>query len=384
MRSIYCQLKHTGRNLQPYTHNTSHFHRLTRLRPYHLAMPSPIHLILDWDGTLTSSSTLPLIAQIGYDLNASSTQPRSLPSWDSISDAYMADSRAHNAAYTPCAVDRDTVESELAWLESLKDIERESMERVEAAGIFIGVGKEDVRRAAKRAMEEGKVTLRDGWDRLVQAAFQEGGQVAVVSVGWSGEFIRECLQAAMKNLNAIQKEQARENIDLDGIDVRANEVLGGKAGRMNRYFEEGGRKAKGGIWTARNKRKVVDDVVSAERDNVSRRLVCVGDSVTDLECLLSADVGVCIRDPDGMISEQKQLDESLQRLRIGCRWIGDMMLNDLAANLSEKQTTSKPSLWWARDLAEICHSPLVCDSQSTVNENINNLKNTQKILSKSE
>ncbi|KAL8748042.1 MAG: hypothetical protein Q9184_007521, partial [Pyrenodesmia sp. 2 TL-2023] len=122
-------------------------------------MLPPIHLILDWDSTLTITSTLPLIALIGYTLNPSPP----IPPWDTISEAYMSDYRAHVSAYSPPATDRKTVKQELEWLESLRDVERQSMERAEAAGLFKGVGREEVWRAAEGAVRERNVVLRKGW-----------------------------------------------------------------------------------------------------------------------------------------------------------------------------------------------------------------------------
>lgn len=139
----------------------------------------PVHLIVDWDGTLTTSSTLPLIAQIGYNRNASSA----LPSWKLISEAYLSDYRGHASAYKPAASDRKTVKQELEWLESLRDVERKSMERAEVAGIFKGVETKDVQRAAEQAVREGRVVLREDGVRMVKKVLQDGGKVGVISVG---------------------------------------------------------------------------------------------------------------------------------------------------------------------------------------------------------
>jgi len=52
----------------------------------------PILLLLDWDGTLTTASTLPLIASI-------TTLPGIHPRWKDLSAAYSEDLARHDTAY---------------------------------------------------------------------------------------------------------------------------------------------------------------------------------------------------------------------------------------------------------------------------------------------
>ncbi|KAL8871545.1 MAG: hypothetical protein Q9174_002648 [Haloplaca sp. 1 TL-2023] len=164
------------------------------------------------------------------------------------------------------------------------------------------------------------------------------------------------------------------DVDINDIDIRANEIVGGKSGRMNRYFEEAGRRGEGGLWTSGDKRAVMDEVVvEGERGMV----VYVGDSVTDLECLIGADVGICVRDVDedgeGMGSEQRGLEETLGRLGITCSWIGEMCATDVEeAATREGKGKQEASLWWARNFDEICNCPLFNDSiiESGINKTV--------------
>ncbi|KAL8937810.1 MAG: hypothetical protein Q9216_004241 [Gyalolechia sp. 2 TL-2023] len=322
-------------------------------------MPPPICLILDWDGTLTTTSTLPLIAQTGYNLNASSTRPRDLPSWNSISEAYMSDYRAHVDAYTPRASERNSIAQELAWLESLRDVESKSTERAEAGKIFCGVGKGDLQHAAEEAVQQGKVMLRSGWDRLIHRVVSENGEVGIVSVGWSAEFIRACLQAAVRNNLSGDGKIVENRIDIERMDVRANEIIGGQDGKMSRYFEENFRGGAGGIWTPRDKRKVLEDMIQERRRGTENLVVYVGDSTTDLDCLLSANVGICVRSEGTMTGEQLDLERTVARLGIDSRWIGQMNTCDIGLEQDANRTEMKRnSLWWARNFGEIWKSPL--------------------------
>ncbi|KAL9603562.1 MAG: hypothetical protein Q9219_001065 [cf. Caloplaca sp. 3 TL-2023] len=313
-----------------------------------------MHLILDWDGTLTTASTLSLIAQIGYDANASSTYPRNLPPWESFTEAYLADYRAHASAYTLSSSCRVTIEQELAWLESLRDVERKSTERIEDADIFQGVKRDHVRAAAREAIKEHKVVLREGWADLMETISQKGGKIGVVSVGWSAEFIRECLESAAGQ-SSMEAGGVGKKVDIERVDIRANNISAGGTGRMSRYFEEGGRKGRGGVWTAGDKRKIMEDMFGEEPRNLENMLVYVGDSVTDLHCLLSADIGICMRDQGEMSTEQQELEHTLTRLEIACRWIGHLGPNDLE-NLRAGSTNIRNSLWWGRNFRDIYRS----------------------------
>ncbi|KAL8901757.1 MAG: hypothetical protein Q9207_005043 [Kuettlingeria erythrocarpa] len=318
---------------------------LRSLRP---TMAPPIHLILDWDGTLTTTSTLPLIARIGYARNPSPL----IPSWDTISEAYMTDYHAHASTYAPSATERKTVEQEVAWLESLRDVERKSMERAEAAGLFRGVDSEDVRRAAQRAVREGEVLLRKGWSGLVGRVLREGGKVGVVSVGWSGDFIRGCLKTATEDL------EDGEELRVEDIDVGANEIWGREEGKMSRYFGEKGRGGNGGIWTAGDKKRVLYELVATKPRGQDSVVVYVGDSATDFDCLLAADLGICVRNEGEMSGEQIQLEETSERLAIDCDWIGRMEPDSLQADSKTPDHSTSKSLWWARNFDDILNSPL--------------------------
>jgi len=69
--------------------------------------------------------------------------------------------------------------------------------------------------------------------------------------------------------------------------------------------------------------------------------VYVGDSWTDIECLLAADLGICIRDSP-MGSSQAKLAEALTRLGISC------------LRLKDYKDADEWGVVWASDFAEIC------------------------------
>lgn len=239
------------------------------------------------------------------------------------------------------------------------------MRRVEAAGVFQGVRGGEVDAEAERCVEGGEVVLRGGWGRLVAGAgdgrLVGKGKVGVVSVGWSGRFIRGCL------LHAAAAAGAGEGLGevVRGMEIVANEIEGldaegGSDGMLSRWFaREGG----GGIWTAGDKGRVVRRLIAGEEAGVGRmRTVYVGDSVTDLECLMLVDVGVCVRD-EPLQSGQEALREVLERVGVRCKWIGEMgheHIGRVGQGGESEEGGAEKGLWWARDFEEIWQSALFC------------------------
>ncbi|KAL8778805.1 MAG: hypothetical protein Q9213_007240 [Squamulea squamosa] len=324
-------------------------------------MPNyPIHLILDFDGTLTTTSTLPLIYDIGARLNPFS------PSWHSISRAYVDDYNELKASYSK---QRTTLSQELDWLEHLRVIEYRSIARVEATKVFRGVTKDVVHAAAGETTKDKKVELRRGWDKMVNNVLEAEGKVAVVSVGWSAAFIRGCLNTALRLVRPDREDGTLEKrFYIEHIDVRANEVLDDEDGNMERYWKAAASDDKARILTAADKFRAMTDMVGRDHDQRPCQLVIyVGDSPTDLECLLHADIGICLYGEANMMTrEQRELRETLDRVRLGCRWIGTMKEDDIKPPSTSRVHNNL--LWWARDFDEICRS-LLFSASGNIKEN---------------
>ena len=209
-----------------------------------------------------------------------------------------------------------------------------------------------------------------------------GGRVGIVSVGWSRVFIRATIAEGVKldgeggggggALGKGEGEGGRRSIvDCEGIDVRANEILDDGSGCLDRVFssflEEGGREG-GGIWTAEGKVRAVRDAIRDYRDAISAdsgstalgvaegrgkllRTVYVGDSSTDLACLLEADIGICMRGEEGteLDGEQIELKEMLERVGVRCEWIGNWHQEEMP----EKGEGRGKRLWWTRGFDEL-------------------------------
>lgn len=304
-----------------------------------------LHLVLDFDGTLTRKDTTAILGSIP---RISGSRP-SL-SWDAILKAYLEDYSAHQNAYTPGSQDRKTLAEEAAWLRSLRPIELKSVSRVEEAGVFRGVTDGTITRLATRSIASGEVVLRKGWrDLLAIGSPRSSDRVSILSVNWSRTFIRQIL------LVAAQKELGGKAAELEGIinsiAIHANEIEGlaaptGSDGKLG---------SSGGIRTSGDKLECLKAVLAKDKgeehasaanpDEVTHKPlnVYVGDSISDLECLVAADIGICIREEE-MGSGQKELASCLERLAIDVR-----PLNEIYANAQQ----SGSHMWWTQDLRSI-------------------------------
>lgn len=236
----------------------------------------PFRLFFDWDETISASDTLSLIAP------PPGTQHHG-PDFSSYTEAYMSDMSDFESSFG----ERSNWTQQLEFLEKIDQVEVKSVARVEDGGLFRGMSKTELLRRAE------EVELRSGWDEFyawLSSEVAEGKVAAdVISVGWSGDFIR----------HAITSRASKAGVTREGINkVYANEVEmeeGVGTGKMTKSFplilpsEEDGGKA--GIRTGMHKREIMQSQAAALK-------VYVGDSTTDLPCLVTADYGLIMK-PEG-------------------------------------------------------------------------------------
>ncbi|THW73141.1 hypothetical protein D6D19_05915 [Aureobasidium pullulans] len=276
-----------------------------------MKMRLSIHLILDWDGTLTRKDTLSLVGQIAYHANPS----KSLPPWSDFVTGYINDYTDHTSKYKPAVLGRKSLDQERQWLASLAPIEHKSVERVEASGIFKGVKASHVDHVAKSAVQTGEVQLRSSWDTLLRGFLcHPSNKLSILSVNWSTRFIRQSLLAAAAETTCAETQSLTPHIE--SMVINANEITGldtpsGSDGTLSKDTVSG-------IRTSADK---LSQVVKKKEHAV----VYIGDSATDLEALLAADVGICIRD-EVMGSSQRELADTLERIGVKVRDISEGVL----------------------------------------------------------
>ncbi|KAJ8603870.1 hypothetical protein MRB53_042045 [Persea americana] len=305
---------------------------------------------MDWDGSLTTQDTMFMMGKIAAhrDMRLSRSHDAE-QQWKQFGSAYAVDYNKHQELYIPTEVGRRTPESEEVWLQSLRGVEDRSAQRVQTAGFFKGVKYEDVVSATKEALDSGSVTLRQDWHRLfVESAAARAGvpmlpnahiyDLSILSVNWSETFIREVLMQSIDRLTVIDDNQ-RKNLKslVEHMVIQANEIEGlsspeGSTGALNRN----------------NKLAVRTnlDKLSSYARSLDQVHVYIGDSATDLDCLLAADVGICVRN-DPMSSEQERLDKTLNRVNVLVKHVLDIR------HTVDDGVPAESKLWWARDFGEI-------------------------------
>jgi hypothetical protein len=305
----------------------------------------PVQVFVDWDGTLTKRDTLEEVAKIGYKRN-----PTSRP-WREVVEAYLNDYRAHQESYSPPKEQRKTVREESAWLQSLSDVENRSVSRVQEAGLFRGVDKNDVLDAAAEAIETQSVELRDGWKDLFfselsqhgdpqPALGRDGFRFHILSVNWSGTFIKGCIRHAVMLMQSQSEFAATVP-----MTTLANEIASVERST------DGLDKEDITVRTSADKVRILKNTLHspvirpdwATKDPIT---VYVGDSATDFDALLRVDFGICIRDePQG--SGQRELANTFQRVGVSVKSV-----SKLQDPLQALQGSSK-TVWWAKDLKEV-------------------------------
>jgi phosphoglycolate phosphatase-like HAD superfamily hydrolase len=277
----------------------------------------PTHWVLDWDGTLTQKDTLNALVSI-----AAATKP-TFPThdrWKSVVDAYLTDYTATLASLAPNNSLPHTLDAESKLLKDLKPVEQRSLDRVSESKIFEGLTRDSLANGAKKVVDSREVSLRSGTLDFLQSMSATNDTVQILSVNWSRHFIASCLEAA--------------GINLDPELIFANELAG---------IEES--EASSGQISPDGSRKIIasDDklrYLETMRQSSRGEIVYVGDSWTDVECLLAADIGICIRD-EPMGSSQGKLAEAMERLGMSC------------VPLLGGDDGHGARVFWARDFVEI-------------------------------
>jgi len=304
----------------------------------------PIRLILDFDGTITTTDTLAPLSRIGYNHATQQSPPRTLTPWSDIVSAYLSDYEKHAAAYAPTSENRTTSSEEAAWLNSLEPIERASARRAMDVGIWDGVTREEIEAAARREMREGNVQLRRGCKELMewavslseqQGKLDKGIEVSVLSVNWSRNWIWSVLKTGLGS--GTHGEAATEL--LKKVSIFANEL---PSVAVLPVSDLAGANIE--IRTSGDKLRCMQQLKSGQGSEMNPPFVVyLGDSATDLECLAEADLGVCMRD-EKIGSSQKELAAVLERLKMDVRWIGEEQ-----GHIGEDRKT----IIWAKNFVEV-------------------------------
>ncbi|KAK0265823.1 hypothetical protein LTS09_001060 [Friedmanniomyces endolithicus] len=297
-----------------------------------------VHLVLDWDGTLTVKDTMALLSGLprARDLRlynqrlhrsesgatlrlrgeaevnglGDATPSASANQWDRFVAAYIKDYQAHKASHYPVTPkerpreERASPDQYSRWLESLKVVEYASAKRVTTSGFFRGVRTEDVATVARDALDSGALQLRKGWTSLFEMSVPQTcngrapliNKISIISVNWSESLIRWSLYLAAERLTHLSASDKASLLDhINDTEIHSNEIHGlnspqGSSGRLTGNIRTAREKAE--HMPAGNNQRAPG---AAERQGSEDPLVLyVGDSATDYECFHCADFPIWI------------------------------------------------------------------------------------------
>ncbi|OTB10534.1 hypothetical protein K445DRAFT_341389 [Daldinia sp. EC12] len=251
-------------------------------------------IFLDFDGTITVEDTVGELANFALRVRADEGEDLQ-KEWDAVVTAYVDDHSAHADGYHPPPHARSLPAQEVDYLRHMKTVETRSLGRINDCRLFRGISPTAFREAGRDLVRKGTIKLRPGFTRFVRERLREGWRVWVLSVNWSSAFIEGACG------------------ELSGVKVIANDVRedGSIAGPP--ILNPGGDVSRHGgeprnLTNSHDKLDAMKAVLEAE-GLVGKPSVYFGDSTTDLECLLAADMGFVVSD-----KEDSSLLKTLRRI----------------------------------------------------------------------
>ncbi|KAG6060063.1 hypothetical protein E4U17_005125 [Claviceps sp. LM77 group G4] len=285
-----------------------------------------MHLILDFDGTITQLDTTAELVLAAIRRQRRHHQSDLLAAWTDAVQAYMQEYHAFKANYTPTRDQRTTPAQEDAYLASLRPIEEASLTRISHSGLFRDLEDTDLYEMGVEVISEGIVAIRSGWGAVLREAIRRGIPVTILSVNWSTSFIRGVL-SCMKGGPSVE-----------GVKVIANHLS-----------EEGEIIGPGGdsecrLMTSQDKLETLRREIPA-----GEKMVYVGDSVTDLGCLMEVSRGVALASEEGGDGPPLLLN-TLRRIGVELVPVGEV---DRAVR---EEGSGKKVVFWAKEVEELLES----------------------------
>lgn len=200
-------------------------------------------IVIDWDDTITARDTIELL----------STPQCHGPPFGHYTDAYMREYEEYKKAVKPPSNFGELY----AFLSGLAPVEKRSLDRIADGGLFRGITADELGRRA------AGIRFREMWPEAHRWMCQRRNcDVYILSVNWSSVFIERALGESCIRIIA------------NDIESSSGRIVGPGGDADNR------------VCTAADKLARFEQL---KRGDTS---VYIGDSTTDLMCLLSADVGI--------------------------------------------------------------------------------------------
>ncbi|KXJ92304.1 hypothetical protein Micbo1qcDRAFT_162529 [Microdochium bolleyi] len=280
------------------------------------------NIFLDFDGTITTQDTISELARFALSLQASRGRGTELEAaWDKVVKAYMTGYKACVDGHHTPAARRTTRDQEVEFLRQMKDSEVTSLERIRECEVFRGITPDEFRAAGRRLVEDGTIKLRPGFHEFVSRMQQQqqdevggegvardggsgsGCKVWVLSVNWSSAFIEGACWPSRVHVIA-------NNISSADGSVVGPELLLSPRSADHRTLTNSVDKL--------DAMRAALASVSAEFPGFAAETVYMGDSITDMECILAADRAIVMSD-----AADSTLLETLRRVGTEVRNVAD-------------------------------------------------------------
>lgn len=274
-----------------------------------------VHMVLDFDGTITQADTINTLATSAIALQKARHGRNLDETWQDVVGAYVADYERFRTGYMPAEEARSSVEQEMDYLTAVKPVEEASLDRVGRSAVFEGLDDEDLYQMGVVAARTGKIVLRNGFGELVEMATERQWPIDIVSVNWSRAFIRGVLHEH-STIRTLANDVAAPS-----GEIKAPPLLDTR------------------MTTAPDKLKALRNLSAAGSD--ADATVYFGDSTTDLACLLWGTGGVIVA-----ADSRTSLMQTMDRIGKHAPHVGDLGAQPLR-------------LVWARDFREVLESKVL-------------------------
>ncbi|KIN04090.1 hypothetical protein OIDMADRAFT_118157 [Oidiodendron maius Zn] len=281
--------------------------------------PIPEVFILDFDGTITKNDTidtifksvLPIQDEMGRNMSRA---------WQEIIVKYKQDYHSHVQMYEPKEDERVTPTDEIKFYRSFRAMEQTSFSRISNSHIFAGIDEEQWEELGSQAVKNEEVVVRNGFESFLNNVRKAKSKWAIVSVNFSCAFIRGVLGSYAG---------PGSNVPVMANQPNKDGIMKGPLGIT--------------MTTSDAKLDAALSLVGTRDDRPKGSVVYIGDSGTDIECLLADGIAGVIISGDGQSSILRMM-----------RRIGYKTWHIEAYKYNEPKT-----VYWARDFLEIVQSPLL-------------------------
>lgn len=310
----------------------------------------PQIFILDFDATITQDDTISALFRGAVAFHSGRDEETGKVMGEKLKWILTEYAKDWNAFHSSAKVKSDNFKSVgelIKYQQSLETIEQASFDRVSDSRILGGITKDEWNEIAAKAVRSGDVVVRSSFSHFVDEIRSGGGRWGIVSVNFCESWVRGIL-----NATGVPAEE-------DEVIILANEpdkngvIHGPHRGELKQQGQV--------VCTSNGKLEGLKDLTKRLRGNAhggnqDTNIVFMGDSGTDIECLMAEGVtGIVMIKQNG---ESKLTDrlEKVGEIEMG-RYGGLRSIKSVKDY--EQKTDGFKRAWFAKDFEDVLSSPLL-------------------------